>query len=103
MAKSKDKEGIPHGSVLGVLLWNIFYDNILRLTMPKNAITTGYADDIAEIVRGRHEQELEDKAKHRLNEWLKKNRPQLVAQKTEAVLLIARRRIIAMSIEIENV
>lgn len=32
-------------SVLGPLLWNIAFDVVLRLSMPKATITIGFADD----------------------------------------------------------
>jgi len=41
--------GVPLGSVLGPLLWNVMYDKILRITMPEGARLIGFAD-VADIV-----------------------------------------------------
>ena len=39
--------GVPQGSVLGPLLWNIMYDGVLRLQLPNGTTIVGFADDIA--------------------------------------------------------
>lgn len=43
-------KSVPQGSVLGPTLWNILYDDVLRLQLGKNANLIAYADDIAMIV-----------------------------------------------------
>lgn len=37
--------GIPQGSVLRPLLWNIAYDAVLRHLMPRGAITIDFIED----------------------------------------------------------
>ena len=38
---------VPQGSVLDPLLWNILYDRVLRLPIPRGVQIIGCADDIA--------------------------------------------------------
>lgn len=44
--------GVPQGSVLGPLLWNIGYDWVLRGELPSGADLTCYADDTLVTARG---------------------------------------------------
>lgn len=39
--------GVPQGSVLGLLLWLLFYDGLLRLRVPVGFRLVAYADDLA--------------------------------------------------------
>ncbi|CAB0042210.1 unnamed protein product [Trichogramma brassicae] len=39
--------GVPQGSVLGPILWNVMYDAVLRLNFGGNVKIVGFADDIA--------------------------------------------------------
>lgn len=32
--------GVPQGSVLGLLLWNLAYDSVFRLPLPRGTLTT---------------------------------------------------------------
>ncbi|XP_041449542.1 uncharacterized protein LOC121404267 [Drosophila obscura] len=42
--------GVPQGSVLGPLFWNVMYDGILRLRLPRGVHVVGFADDVAILV-----------------------------------------------------
>lgn len=46
--------GVPQGSVLGPLLWNIGYDWVLRGTLPASMRVACYADDTLVVVKGRN-------------------------------------------------
>ncbi|GBP06855.1 Putative 115 kDa protein in type-1 retrotransposable element R1DM [Eumeta japonica] len=63
--------GLPQGSVLGPLLWNIMYDGLLRLTIPKSAKLVAYADDVAEVIVAKYLDEIKqifDNIYARINE-----------------------------------
>lgn len=43
--------GVQQGSVFGSLLWNIMYDAVLRLQLPKGTESIGFADDVAVVAK----------------------------------------------------
>ena len=53
--------GVPPGSVLGPLLWNIMYDGVLRLRLPNGTTIVGFADDIAIVSVAKTVREIEEK------------------------------------------
>lgn len=42
--------GVPQGSVIGSLMWNLVYDGLLKMQLPKGCKFIGFADDIALVV-----------------------------------------------------
>lgn len=45
--------GVPQGSILGALLWNIAYDRVIRLEAIPGCKIIGYADDTLILASGR--------------------------------------------------
>jgi hypothetical protein len=87
--------GIPQGSVLGLTLWNLLYDGVLRIEMPLGTRLIASADDLAILTMGRTEEDLVRTTEGALNnvaKWMGENSLRLEPSKTEAVLLIVRRR-----------
>nr|CAH7745583.1 unnamed protein product [Callosobruchus chinensis] len=97
--------GVPQGSILGPTLWNLLYDEVLQLNLPHGVTTVAYADDLAVIVVARTEEELMDKANCSIEEivfWLAENALQIAPEKTEAVILSPRRKILPIKFKVNE-
>lgn len=104
--KHKTTAGIPQGSVLGPLLWNIFYDPVLTLTYPDGVVTVGYADDLAAVITAPDSWELNQKIKETLNQiqrWMENNNLKLALEKTEFLVLNGRRDRSHLTIDIGGI
>lgn len=88
--------GVPQGSVLGPLLWNVLYNDVLNTTIPSEATIIGFADDIAVVVVAKHLDEVEMYAREsikQIKEWLDRAGLELAEHKTEAVLISSRKKL----------
>lgn len=98
--------GVPQGSILGPLLWNIFYNKILQTKVEKGVELIAYADDLAVLVRAKTRTDLEDKTTYNVTEIiqeLKKMELCIESTKTEMVIMEGRRTVLNMEICIEGV
>lgn len=97
--------GVPQGSVLGSMMWNVAFDGVLRLEMPEGVIVTAYADDLAITVTARTQEELKNNAGiavETVMEWLGNRRMQLAVKKTKPLLMIGRRKIANFEVRVGN-
>lgn len=62
VGRRKVSAGVPQGSILGAILWNIMYDAVLRLKLPEGVEIVGYADDIVLLVMGDSKEQVEVRA-----------------------------------------
>ena len=78
------------GSILGSELWNISYDDILRLELPDGCYLIDYADDVAIVITGRNKEDIQRRlslAMQILRRWLDNYGLELAAEKAELIFL----------------
>lgn len=95
--------GVPQGSVLGPILWNIMYDALLELEQPEGAELVGFADDVAIVVTARSAEILEIVANdslQRTRRWLESAGLEMASQKTEATLITSRRAFVKPGLQL---
>lgn len=90
---------VPQGSVLGPTLWNGTYDGVLKVANDPDAgvRSVAYADDLALLIKGRTEEEVEERANNalqKIDEWMRTHKLMLAPEKTEAVFLIGKKRLL---------
>lgn len=83
-------QGVPQGSVLGPILWNVVYNGVLNLVLPEGCTTAAFADDFAAIIRADTKQDLIENAEDAVNiicRWIESQGLEIAPEKTEAIVL----------------
>lgn len=82
---------VPQGSILGPLLWNVYYDGINRLEMPAGITLIASTDDLTIVARADITKILQTSINIALT--LDNNKLQWTSEKAETMLLTAKRTI----------
>lgn len=86
--------GVPQGSVIGPILWNIFYDGLMRLEYPDGVHIVCFADDAAIVATGYTTMLLEramNDSLQMVDDWMAVQGLTLSNSKSTAVMLTTKR------------
>ncbi|KAI5746623.1 hypothetical protein M8J77_005610 [Diaphorina citri] len=95
--------GVPQGSCVGPVLWNVMYNDVLEIDKPEGITLIAYADDLAIIAMAENEETLEEiinLTMERVNTWMTNTGLALAPEKTEAILLIGKKKCRPLNIEL---
>lgn len=95
--------GVPQGSIMGPLLWNIAYDYVLDVFKEPGCSVLCYADDTLVIATAKNRRDLVGKANLQTSLVTKRIRElglRVSARKTEAIVFLGRRTRLADPIRI---
>ena len=86
--------GAPPGSRAGPLVWNVMYDDFLRMNLPAETSIIGFADDTLVVCTADDVRILELRINESLwwaKRWLDSSGRKMAPEKTEALLVKNRR------------
>lgn len=70
----KMESGVPQGSVLKPLLWNITFDQVLKGTMEKGCRLLAYADDTLILATGKSVERARQRANFQVARTIKRSK-----------------------------
>ena len=85
--------GAPQGSRVGLLVWNVMYDDFLRMDLPAGTSIVGFADDALVVCAADGVRILElriNESLWRAKRWLDSRGLKMAPEKTEALLVTDR-------------
>jgi len=97
--------GVPQGSVIGPLLWNIAYDRVLRVQLPRGVELIGFADDTLVVACGNTSTEVEEMTNSALSivsSEIKSLELSLATDKTEAIMFRLKYKDTIPRLQLEN-
>ena len=87
---------VPERSVLGPPLWNIMYDDMLKVKLPPGAEIVAFADDAGLVITGKTLEEIQGifgEYYEAVQQWMGSVGLKLADHKTEAVLFTSRKQV----------
>lgn len=88
------ERGVPQSSILGPTAWNLVYDGLLRMILPKYCNMIAFADDVVITAEDRKLEKIKDKMEgivRKARRWMDSAGLELAEQKTEALMLNCKR------------
>lgn len=98
--------GVPQGSVVGPLLWNLAYNDVLEIKYPDGVEPVAFADDLALAIVGQTEEEVVHKTTESVkmvSDWMEGRSLKLAIEKTQIVVMTGRRRMREMVFNLNGV
>lgn len=95
--------GVPQGSVLGPLLWNLMYDALLKTQLPPGAEMVAFADDAGLVITAKTLEEANctfGEAYDTVKKWMQSVGLELAHHKTEAVLFTSRKKVETITLDV---
>ncbi len=86
--------GAAQGSILGPYLWNVTYDDLLGLEMPRDTELVAYADDVGVLITAHTVEEAQrhlNEAMRRVKRWMNEHSLSLAEAKTQIVVFTRKR------------
>ena len=94
--KVSTSKGCPQGGVLSPMLWSLIVDELLNNLVSMGFEVIGYADDIALVVRGKHDETISNRMQTALNytlTWCRREGLNVNPSKTTLVIFTRRRQV----------